>query len=171
MADDMTSSELGRLDGDTTLLLKIWNRRAVIALDAHYDGARYYGRRNNLVGIPATIFATIVGSSVFATLEKEIRLEFQIAVGVLSIAAAILTALQTFWAYSEKAEKHRLTGARYGAIARELEHLLALPSDTRTANPETLTVLRRRLDGISEEAPRLPEKLWAEARKRHPKEF
>jgi len=147
------------------------HRRAVIALDAHHDAARYCGRRNHAIGMPAAILATVVGSTVFVTLEKEVQLLVRIAVGLLSIPAAVLSGLQTFRADSEKAEKSRVTVARCGAIARDLEHLLALPSNERTTNWETLASLGKRFNAVAEAAPSLRDPLWAEAKNCHRKEF
>lgn len=156
---------------DVSLLLKAWERRVVIGLDAHYDASRYYIRRNYWIGIPAVTFATIVGTTVFATLEKEVQLEARIAVGLLSIGAAVLSGLQTFLGYSEKSEKHRVIGARYGAIAREIEQLMTVPSDHWIENRKALDLIRKQIDAIALEAPSLPDRLWAEAKTRHPKEY
>jgi hypothetical protein len=68
-------------------------------------------------GIPAVVLSTVVSTSVFASLLKQPDPWLQITLGFASVAAALLASLQTFLSYSERAEKHRIAGAKYGALA------------------------------------------------------
>lgn len=148
-------------------LLRSWNRRAVIALDAHYDAARHYSRRHYWFGVPAAVLSAIVGSTVFASLEHDVDSRLRFLVATLSMAAAILIALQTFLGYSERAEKHRMTGARYGATSRELEVLLTEPEETLKTKTKLVESTRQRLDTLAAEAPSIPNAIWDHAKKRH----
>src|SRR5207248_3345936 len=56
----------------------------------------------------------------------------QITTGIASVVAAVLAALQTFLGLSDRAEKHRLAGAKYGALGRQLEELLSTAQTYRT---------------------------------------
>jgi hypothetical protein len=76
-----------------------------------------------------------------------------------SVTAAILTSLQTFLGYAEKAEKHRIAGAKYGAIGRELEILRSLPE----VEVEKINDLRQRLDSLAEESPNNPLRIYNKA--------
>jgi hypothetical protein len=53
------------------------------------------------------VLATVVGTSVFATIQQQPEFWWQVAVGTMSMAAASFSALQSFLSYGEKAEKHR----------------------------------------------------------------
>jgi predicted permease len=110
-------------------LLGEWATRNMVALEAHYNAARSFANLNYWIGIPAVIFAAIVGTSVFASLKKDVDIYIKITIASFSIIAAILSALQTFLKYNERSEKHRLAGARYAAIKREIEQLLAIPEE------------------------------------------
>lgn len=99
------------------------------------------------------MLATFVGTAVFASLQKQPQVEWQIFVGLMSIAAAILSALQSFFAYPEKAERHRVAGARYNAIGREFELWLSMSE----ADLEKLEKLRARVDALSQESPHIPQ--------------
>jgi hypothetical protein len=48
-------------------------------------------------------------------------------VGLLSIAAAVLSSLQLFLNHTEQAEKHRQAAAQYQDLRRELEAVMASP--------------------------------------------
>jgi hypothetical protein len=99
----------------------------------------------------------VVGTSVFATLQQKPEFWWQLSVGLMSIAAAALSALQSFLGYSDKAEKHRSAGAKYNAIGRELELLLAQDSDWAP-----LDSIRQRIDTLAQESPHIPESVHGE---------
>src|SRR6185369_2622736 len=99
--------------------------RVSITQRAHYLSADHFGRRKYWLGIPAVVLSTLVGTAVFASLQKQPEFWLQIAIGLASVLAAVLAGLQTFLGYTERAEKHRIAGAKYGALGRELEILRA----------------------------------------------
>jgi len=88
-------------------LLRRWLKRARESSFAHYAAENWLNKLHLTLGIPATIFAAVVGTAVFASLENSVTLWAKIAVGLFSIATAILSGLQTFLRFSEKAERHR----------------------------------------------------------------
>ena len=126
---------------------------------AHYLSADHFERRKYWLGIPAVVLATVVGTSVFATLSEKPDVSVQIAIGLASVAAAVLTSLQTFMGYPERAEKHRLAGARYGSLGREIETLRTLDSVTR----DDMDRLRVRLDTLATESPNTPQSIYKKA--------
>lgn len=131
-------------------VLDDWYQRVAITQRAHYLSADYYGTRKYWLGIPAVVLSTLVGTSVFATVTKRPELWLQITVGLASVAAALFASLQTFLGYSERAEKHRIAGAKYGALGRELEQLRALGT---TPLQEAMSEVRKRLDDLAVESP------------------
>ena len=135
-----------------------WYHRAATVAHGHYRAALRFSRLNFWFGFPSVILATIVGTSVFATLQSKPEFWWQVTVGVMSIAAAILSALQSFLGYNDKAEKHRAAGAKYNAIGRELELWLSVEED----NVEKLDVIRQRIDALAQESPHIPESVHKE---------
>jgi hypothetical protein len=134
-----------------------WYKRIVTVAHGHYRAALRYSRLNYWLGFPTVILTTVVGTSVFATLQEKPEFWWQITVGLMSIAAAILSALQSFLAYSDKAEKHRVAGAKYNALGRELELLLSQNDDW-----STLDSIRQRVDALAQESPHIPESVHQE---------
>lgn len=134
-------------------ILNDWYNRVVTTQKAHYLSADYFGRKKFLLGVPAVLLSTIVGTTVFATLQKrDDSLWLQITVGLASVLAAVLTSLQTFLGYSERAEKHRIAGAKYGALGRHLEWVRASESYTDQVAED----IRSRLDELAIESPNNP---------------
>jgi hypothetical protein len=68
--------------------------------------------------------------------------------------------LQTFLGYAERAEKHRLAGAKYGALGRTLEQLRA--SETLPST-ETIDGVRKRLDDLAIESANNPLAIYRKA--------
>jgi len=141
-------------------VLDEWYRRVAVTQVAHYISADHFGARRYWLGIPAIVLSTLVGTSVFAAIQKQPELWVQIVVGMASVAAALLASLQTFLGYSERAEKHRLAGAKYGALGRTLEQLRA--SET-LPSLEDIASVRKRLDDLAIESPNNPLPLYRKA--------
>ena len=137
-----------------------WYERVAVTQRAHYLSADHFGSRKYWLGIQAVILSTLVGTSVFATVQKQPEVWLQITVGLASVAAALLASLQTFLGYSERAEKHRVAGAKYGALGRELEQLRAASEQPL---PEAMSELRKRLDELAVESPNNPQSIYRKA--------
>lgn len=144
-----------------------WYERAAYVAHSHYRAALRFSTLNFWFGFPAVVLATVVGTSVFATLQAKPDLWWQVVVGLMSIGAAVLSALQSFLSYNDKAEKHRTAGAKYNAVGRELELWLSLPEE----NFNKLDSIRQRVDSLAQESPHIPEaihKEMAKSRGKHP---
>jgi hypothetical protein len=143
----------------TKEVLEDWYKRVAVTQRAHYLSAAHFGRRKYWLGVPSATLSVVVGTSVFATIAKQPELWVQITVGLASVAAAVLAGLQTFLGYAERAEKHRLAGAKYGALGRELEQLRASDS----WSPDQMSEVRQRLDNLATESPNNPLSIYREA--------
>lgn len=143
-----------------TSVLNEWYRRTSVTQRAHYLSADHFSKRKYWLGVPAVVLATIVGTSVFAALSLKPDPWLQILIGLASLAAATLTSLQTLLGYSERAEKHRLAGARYGALGRELEMMLLTGAPISSAQTESV---REKLDALALESPDTPQSIYYKA--------
>jgi len=137
----------------------------------HYESAKYYARAHNLLGIPVVVFSSIVGTTVFATLQKQVALRSQIIVGAVSVLAAVLAALQTFLRFSERAEKHRSIAASYSAIRRQLELVLNEPIEIRGNTKELVDSIKTRFDSLADAAPNVPNRVWKQVQGLKTKEY
>ena len=79
--------------------------------------------------------------------------------GIISVLAAMLGALQTFLGFSDRAAKHRESASRYGAARRRIEEILAITGG-ESIPPEEIKLVRKEIDNISAEAPNVPDKIW-----------
>jgi hypothetical protein len=143
---------------DVERLLEDWRNRVYAAQAAHYASSDRFRLLNYVVGVPATIFSSVVGTALFAGLEKGSPQTF--IVGSISIAAAVLAALQTFLRFAERASQHATAGDWYSAIRRDLEQVLHLQPTARGAPKECLTEIRKEMNRAGQNSPELSGREW-----------
>lgn len=155
---------------DPNELLRGWLLHAHKGRDRHDLAARRCDQRRYWIGVPATVLSAVVGTSTFVALQETVVREVRFIVGALAILSAILIALQSFLDLGARAERHRLAGARYKAVIRELEQRGIGTVDLKM-DSEDLDTLRVRLDALEEEmpvvSPRVYEAIEARYRDRH----
>jgi hypothetical protein len=142
---------------DQSDLLLIWLKRIRENQHAHYRAEVLYDKLHFLIGIPAAALATIVGTSVFATLNSAVGIEFKILTGCVSLAAAVLSGIQTFLRFSDRAERHRRSGKQYASIRRQIEHCLCAGN---SIGAEEVKAIRARYDAVAAQAPYIPNQVW-----------
>ncbi len=123
-------------------LMMDWEKRAMLARQAHYDSANYYNKLHYWLGIPVIALTTLVGTGVFATLQESPDTNMRIITGIFGVIAAILASLQTFFNYQGLGEKHRNSGNKYSALAREMQMRLLIP----LAYEDTVKFVKKKLD-------------------------
>ncbi|MEP6742077.1 MAG: SLATT domain-containing protein [bacterium] len=145
-------------------LLADWHQRVYAAQSAHYASADLFRKLNYAIGVPAVIFATVVGTAIFAGLEKDSPRA--LAVAIVSILAAVLAGLQTFLRFSERAAQHATAADWYSAIRREIEQILHLPIDCRGKAKDCLDEVRKEMNRAVQDAPELSTRFWQREAKR-----
>jgi len=168
MAEDTVAKGNGRdptswAHNSAEALLKDWRQRTAAASEAHYKLASGLRTKNLWLGVPVVIFSSIVGTSVFGTLADPnavIPPAFKIAVGLISLLAAILAALQTFLRFGERAEKHVVAADWYAAVRRDVDQLLVLPAEKRGTPKSCFDRLRKQMSKVGQHSPEIGDRLW-----------
>ena len=119
---------------------------------------------NYIVGVPAVIFSSVVGTALFAGLEKDSPRTWIVA--STSILAAILGALQTFVRFAERAALHATAADWYSAIRRDIEEILHLPVEDRGSPKDCLDEVRKVMNRVAQDSPELSARRWTRAAKR-----
>jgi len=126
------------------------------------DGAEYGSKlekRHIWFGAASMILSTIVGTAVFSSWESTAGDGWiRILIGMLSIAAASTAALQTFLYFSDRSGEHKLAGASYGALRRELELFKSVPPKTEEEALKSLESIKLKMDELAEKSPGVPSK-------------
>lgn len=144
-------------------LLTKWLERVRRAQSAHYDSAVRCDRWHFWIGVPLVILTSFIGTSVFVTLQREAGAYIKIAVGLASVAAAVLASVQTFLRFSERAVSHRAAGMRFGALRKEIEHMQAFPPKDPDQTKDLAKSLLDKWNKINEESPTANQRFY----KRH----
>jgi hypothetical protein len=145
-------------------LLEEWHKRCYAAQSAHYASADLCRLLNYVVGVPAVVFASVVGTAIFAGIEKDSSLTPVVA--SVSILAAILAGLQTFLRFSERAAQHASAADWYSAIRRDIEETLHLPVEFRGKAKDCLDKVRKEMNRVGQDAPELSVRSWKREAKR-----
>jgi hypothetical protein len=114
---------------DAVALLKQWTNAVRIAHVGHSRAAAYYSRMHLILGVPVTVIAAAVGTSIFVNLSASDIWWAFVLTGLASMIAAILSGLQTFLNYSERSAAHAVAAAKFGALRRQLEMIAASSFD------------------------------------------
>ena len=138
---------------DPDELLRGWLMHAHKARDRHTLAARRCEWYRTLVGVPAIAVPAVAGTSIFASLGEAPDSRAIILVGIVTVSAAVLTALQTFLDYPGRAARHHAAAAHYKAAIHELEQLATGPLDRNVVTDERFNDLRTRLDDLEESSP------------------
>jgi hypothetical protein len=146
-----------------TQTLEDWHTGVRLMHIAHSRAASSHVRLNRALGVPVVIVTTVVGTTVFASLGNVPNTAVTIVVGVFSVAAAILSSLQTFLNHSGSAERHNAAAIKYGMLRRELEQFLDDTDDSRQILKEFMASFRARWDQVDQESPALSERIHESA--------
>jgi conflict system pore-forming effector with SLATT domain len=138
-------------------LLEDWHRRVTTAQFGHQRQADRYRALSLVFGIPVVVLTTLVGTSAFAAVTHGASKAARIAVGVVSIMAAVLASIQTFLGYGQSSERHRIAGARYASLRRSIEQALG------RHDPSFLDRLRTEMDKVGAASPQIGRRTWKHA--------
>jgi hypothetical protein len=119
--------------------------------DEHYARSDQAARWNILLGIPVTLSAAVVSTSIFASINSSPANGWKIVAGMIALVAAALSALQTFFRFPEAGERHRLAAARYGDVRRRLDlFILRFRNGDATQRKPALEALEKLATKIGE---------------------
>lgn len=115
-----------------------------------------FERRGGVLGASSVTLSAVVGTAIFATIDKSPAAAMQILAGLLSVLAAVLAALHASQNYAVVVEQHRRAAVAYGRLRRRMEVELAEQS---FVNRDVLSRFADKLDVMRQEAPAVPQKI------------
>jgi hypothetical protein len=134
-------------------LLTKRRKLAWAAEHAHFERASVLGALNYLIGIPVVIVTVLAGSEIVSSHSSDEPIP--VWVGLVTVSAAVLASLQTFFRFGERAAFSAIAGNRYAKIRRRIEDALVAPGpDTDQA----LEKIRKMEDDAGEQLPPIGER-------------
>ncbi len=144
-----------------------YRMRCAQSARAHYMSWENAVRWNRCLGSMAVVASTVVGTTIFGTINSNPEVAWKITAGLISLLAAVLSGLQTFLRHPELAEKHKAAGARYSAMRRKLELFELEYADQgehqRDAALKNLNILAEKLADLANESPSIRRKYYDKA--------
>jgi len=121
--------------------------------------------RHNVISIPLLIFSSVTGVSSVAQIGSSgTNYGLSVIVTIFGVTTAILTALQRYFRYSERAEESKYMAKNYAKISRMIQHNMTLvESKAIQFQPEAFLKFvegfHKEIDTILSEATDLPHEL------------
>lgn len=149
-------------------LVKRWSKSTLRMQFIHFEAASYYETLNHRLGVPTLVLAVIVGTSAFSNASQGIanlplwaQVLVKIAILIVGVASAVMTAIQTFFKYGDRSEKHRVAAKAFTALRMELEQLTVfLHDETKAEIRAHLAEAAKKYCALVEDAPEAPRSIW-----------
>jgi hypothetical protein len=142
-------------------LIRQWQVGLRISHRAHYEASKYYERLHFLLGVPTVVMSAILGTTVFTSLQYEDIEWIKFVMAVLSVAMVALTSLQTFFKYSERAERHKTAAVLVGEVRREFEQKLQFSR----FDEALVKLIREKWDAADRQSPTIPSHIYVHTEK------
>jgi len=134
-------------------LVDEWHQNADKAQNCHYEAGLFYERLFLALGIPVIVLSALTGGSeILGTIGQHVG-------GVISLCIAVIAGLQTFLKFSQRSERHRVAGARYGGMKRSLEEAKITLSESGEGAKAEIHEIKKQLDALANECPELPSRI------------
>ena len=138
----------------------------------HKQAEAVYSYRTTLIDLPVIILSTVCGTlsigggNIFPPQWTEAANQI---VGTLSIGIGVLNTVGTYFAWSKRAESHRVSSLQYARMSRFLRVELSLPREERMNCAELLKMTRTDWERLTEIAPMIPDGLISSFRQMYKK--
>lgn len=154
-------------------LLEDWLIRSKRQAHAHARAAARYDRYRKLVGVPSIILSTVVGTAVFSEVSQQAESgnSKYVVVGLV-LAAAGLSAMQTFLRFDETSGKHSTASNTFSSLRRKIDLAkvrLKSGALSKTEIDRMLDDLRVQFDDAVNEVPPVPQSIWDFVEKKYPR--
>jgi hypothetical protein len=123
----------------------------------HGKSEELYSSRTAYIDLPVIIMGTLNGAisvgsdSLFGDSPYA-----SVGVGVVALITAILTTVGTYFAWSKRAEGHRISSINYGKLYRFLSVEMSLPRAERMTPADLLKHVKSEYDRLAEISPLVP---------------
>ena len=142
-------------------LLDKWHQRIRATHKGHYKDAASLDKRQKALGTLVVVLSSVVGTGVFASLTvTNTDPNVSMVLGLLSVTAAALAALQTYLNFSAKQSTHIMAATRLSSLKKRIEEKLALEGDVEDLE-KFLHAIRAEWDAITYGAPLMSERTFS----------
>ena len=124
----------------------------------HQKCEAFYNTKNNTIAIPVIVLSTLAGTASVgsSSLFPDDTKLGSILIGCVSIGVGILNTISSYFAYSKKAESHRVAFLHYNKLFNHIAVELSLAREDRASPDQILRELRSNMERLAETTPSPP---------------
>ena len=135
------------MDRKIVLLIAAWKQKVDEHQKANYELAVKYNKYHYAIGLSATIFAMIAGVILIAEVEDP---RIRITIGVFGVIAALLSAVQTFYSHTRRAEDHQFMVSQLALIRRDIEIFENYVPENESEREQRIREINQRIADVEE---------------------
>jgi hypothetical protein len=126
----------------------------------HKKAEELYSNRSVVIDLPVIILSTLNGAvsvgsdSLFGGSQYA-----SVGVGIVALLTAILSTIGSYFAWSRRAEGHRISALNYAKLYRFLSIEMSLPRPERMSPNDLLKYVKTEYDRLSEISPLVPPRI------------
>lgn len=144
----------------TDATLHQWLNGIRIEQISHARAAARYDSLHKVLGVTVTVLSVIIGTSVFSVLSSNKNPWVLQMVGGVSVLAAVLSGIQTFLNYSQRATDHQTAANKFGKLRRRVDELLQV-----STTQADLEAIRKDWDELEDKSPTVQQSFQDAARR------
>lgn len=135
----------------------------------HKKAEGVFAYRRSCIDLPVIVLSTVAGTlsignaSLFGKENEQIA---GTAIGCLSLIVGVMNTISTYFAFSKRAEGHRLCYIEYSKLYRFITIELSLPRGERMTCGDLLKVVKEQYERLQEISPLIPDKLLSDFKRR-----
>lgn len=132
---------------------------ALLGKKKHYNAAGRKEKYQHRLGLSVIVINIIIGSALFATLKEVVPEWMKWTGAVMALAAAILSALQTYFSFQKAVQGHRRIAGRYLALVKRCNLFLAKYADEVLSDSQLISemeALAKEIEQVNTEAHSFP---------------
>lgn len=137
-------------------LLELWGKNIQRIQTANHESANWFSRLHLLMGVPTVLITATVGVSAVTEGLKS----YPVLLIGLSVLATVMSSLQAFLNYGDRAAKHGNAGTEYGCLKRRLQEFRAFDPKDELEVQTFVKELRESFDSLSRATPQIPTHIW-----------
>ena len=138
-------------------LLKEEGEKALSLFWLHTRAEERYGRLNHFIALPVIFLSAINGATSVGSETLFGNVSYApLLIGFLSIGVGLLNAVGTYFAWSRRAEGHKIASLSYQKLYKFIAVELALPRKERMIARDLLKIVREGTDRLAEISPSIP---------------
>jgi len=124
----------------------------------HDRSEKLYSRLSTTITLPSIVMATLSGSASIGipALVRDTGVA-NIVIGLITLSVAILTTVNSYFAWAKRSESHRIADITYKKIYKFILIELALPRSERMAAKDMLKIVRDECGRLEETSPQIPD--------------